>query len=173
MADRAPTNPAGRGIQVPAPLRLEVTSDPAALAGVRRTVEAFARSAGFGSRATGDIGLCVNEALANVIRHAYRGRVDGPIVVTADCREGTGCSDGGDGAGEHTGGGGADCGGPRLRVTIRDWGSGMNPSALLGREPDPQTPGGLGLVCLRQLMDSVEFAPQPDGMLLTMTKKKC
>src|SRR5947208_16789380 len=65
-------------------LLLEVPSDPAALAGVRRAVEAFAARAGFDSKAVGEIGLCVNEAMANVIRHAYRGTGSRPIQVTAD-----------------------------------------------------------------------------------------
>jgi len=33
-------------------------------------------------------------------------------------------------------------------------------------------PGGLGMVCLRQLLDEVVFTPQPDGMLLTMVRKR-
>ena len=32
-------------------------------------------------------------------------------------------------------------------------------------------PGGVGLVCLNQLMDVVMFTPQPDGMLLTLIKR--
>ena len=31
-------------------------------------------------------------------------------------------------------------------------------------------PGGLGLVCIRSLMDEVQYVTQPDGMLLRMTK---
>src|SRR2546423_1413225 len=65
-------------------LRLEVPSDPAARAGVRRAVGAFAAGAGFDSKAVGEVGLCVNEAMANVIRHAYRGTGSRPIRVTAD-----------------------------------------------------------------------------------------
>jgi hypothetical protein len=30
----------------------------------------------------------------------------------------------------------------------------------------------LGLVCLKQMMHELEFVPQPDGMLLKMTRKK-
>jgi anti-sigma regulatory factor (Ser/Thr protein kinase) len=33
---------------------------------------------------------------------------------------------------------------------------------------DPLKPGGLGLPCMKQLMGSVEFVPQADGMLLRM-----
>jgi anti-sigma regulatory factor (Ser/Thr protein kinase) len=28
-------------------------------------------------------------------------------------------------------------------------------------------PGGVGLICLRQWMDEVTYAPQPDGGILT------
>ena len=43
-------------------------------AGVRKAVEAFALAAGLAPAAIADLGLAVNEALANVIRHAYQGR---------------------------------------------------------------------------------------------------
>jgi anti-sigma regulatory factor (Ser/Thr protein kinase) len=60
-----------------------------------------------------------------------------------------------------------------VRITLRDWGTGVNPLAQPVRERDPMRPGGLGLVCLRQLLDDARFEPQPDGgMLLTMVKRK-
>jgi serine/threonine-protein kinase RsbW len=145
-------------------LRLEVPSDPAVVAGVRREVEAYANKAGFDARAVEDVGLCVNEAMANIIRHAYRGAASRPILITADLLPAA--------AAAGTRSDRADCGPVRLTVTIRDWGNGFNPSSLPAREHDPCTPGGLGLICLRQLMDTAEFTPQPDGMLLTMTKTK-
>jgi serine/threonine-protein kinase RsbW len=145
----------------PAGLRLEVPSDPAVLADVRRAVEGYAAQAGFDPKAVADVGLCVNEAMANIIRHAYRGAGSRPILITVDHRPPAGSS-----------AGGPNCEPARLTVTIRDWGSGINPSSLPARDHDPCTPGGLGMICLRQLMDSAEFTPQPDGMLLTMTKTK-
>jgi serine/threonine-protein kinase RsbW len=147
-------------------LRLEVPSDPAALAGVRRSIEAYATQAGFDAKAVADVGLCVNEAMANIIRHAYRGAVSRPILITADLLPAAAAA----AAGTRTDR--ADCGPARLTVTIRDWGNGFNPSSLPARDRDPCTPGGLGLICLRQLMDTAVFTPQPDGMLLTMTKNK-
>ena len=48
------------------PLRLKITSDPATLASTRRAVEMFAAQCGFDETARGEIGLVVNEALANV-----------------------------------------------------------------------------------------------------------
>jgi serine/threonine-protein kinase RsbW len=92
------------------------------------------------------VGLCVNEALANVIRHAYNGALGRPIEVTARW-----ASDG-------------------LVITIRDWGNGEIPPPP--RRRDPLEPGGLGLICLKELMDESIFQPQPDGMLLTLVKRK-
>src|SRR5438105_10442920 len=96
----------------PRRLDLRLQSDPAQVAGARRAVERFATSAGFGDAVQSDIGLCVNEALANIIRHAYGNAGGQPIAITADYSL--------DGAGAPA----------ALRVTIRDWGTGVNPAAL-------------------------------------------
>ena len=133
-----------------APVRLNINSDPANLAAVRRAVEDLACASGFDAQACGELALCVNEALANVMRHAYGGATDRPIELSADVDERAGA----------------------LRVRIRDWGNGVNPEALPPKKRDPLTPGGLGLVCLRKMMDDVRFTPQPDGMLLEMSRRK-
>ena len=142
-------------------LELNVSSDPANLAAVRHACEGFCAAAGLDDAAVGEVGLCVNEAMANVTRHAYGGAADRPVTVTADWL------DDADDDGPH----------PRypagaVRVRIRDWGSGVNPATLPPKSPDPLKPGGLGLICLRRMMDEVVFTPQPDGMLLTMVKRK-
>jgi serine/threonine-protein kinase RsbW len=125
---------------------LKTHSDPAKLAEVRRAVESFARDCGFGDKAIGDVGLVVNEAMANVIRHAYAGQSDRPIEVTGEFRDRV------------------------LRIRIRDWGNGVNPETLPPKPPDPLRPGGLGLLCMKSLMDEVRYRPQSQGMLLEMTK---
>lgn len=136
-----------RPITIPARLEVKVDSDPAHLAAVRKQVETLATSAGFNERDTGEIGLCVNEAMANVIRHAYAGKTDQPILLTL-----TGTREG-------------------VTIEIRDWGNGIDPSRLPHRPYNPLEPGGVGLICLTQWMDVVEYTPQPDGMLTTMKKK--
>lgn len=137
-------------------LVLNVTSDPANLGPARRACEAFCRTHGLDDAACADVGLCVNEAMANVTRHAYGGATDRPVAVNADVI----ADDNGMGV-------------SGVRITIRDWGTGVNPLALPPKCRDPLQPGGLGLVCLRQLLDDVRFEPQPDGgMLLTLEKRK-
>src|SRR5215207_5836195 len=138
------SKPQANGTRRPAGIRLDVRSDPAKLGEVRKAIEAFAVGAGLSEAEAADLGLSVNEAMANVIRHAYGGATDRPIVVTADLD---------------------DCDPLQVRVKIRDWGNGVHP---LDRPPaphDPKTPGGLGRICLKQLMSEVVFTPLPDGML--------
>jgi anti-sigma regulatory factor (Ser/Thr protein kinase) len=95
----------------------------------------------------------VNEALANIMRHAYGGAKDRPIQINADPVDGSG--------------------GNHIRIAIRDWGNGVNPASLPEKQYDPLTPGGLGLICMRKMMDETVYTPQPDGgMLVTMTKKR-
>ena len=94
--------------------------------------------------------------MANVIRHAYQNKPGQPIEVEVEVDADP-----------------AHAVGDNLRIRIRDWGSGANPEAARTREYVPGELGGLGLVCLKQLMDRVEYAPQPGGgVLLTMVKKR-
>ena len=128
-------------------LFLETTSDPARLASIRRAVEAYCTSCGFDEKTVGELGLVVNEALANVTRHAYGGAIDRPVRIDAEFDK------------------------DMLQIRIRDWGNGKDPT-LAPPKHDPLIPGGLGLVCLRSLLDEATFKPQPDGMLLTMRRRK-
>jgi anti-sigma regulatory factor (Ser/Thr protein kinase) len=142
-------------------LVLNVTSDPANLGPVRRACEAFCRRQGLDEAAAGDVGLCVNEAMANVTRHAYGGATDRPVAVVAEAVDAIGSAvpDGSPAA-------------RSVRIVMRDWGNGVNPLMLPPKPPDPLQPGGLGLVCLRRLIDELAFEPQPDGMRLVMVKRK-
>src|SRR3954447_4797343 len=100
----------------PASLRLHVTSDTANLAPVRQAAEAYARSAGFDDAAVGEIGLLLNEAMANVIRHAYANQPGRPIGVVGELlqpSEVPGAAENG-----HT---------IALRIRLRDWGNGVDP----------------------------------------------
>ncbi|HEY2586430.1 MAG TPA: ATP-binding protein [Tepidisphaeraceae bacterium] len=132
--------------EAPRQLRLRVTSDPANLAPVRHEVESFARACGFDEAARGEIVLCVNEAMTNITRHAYDGATDQPIELSATFAD------------------------DLLRITVRDWGAGRTPRPC-DQSHDPLRPGGVGMLCLRELMDRITFTPQTDGMLLVMERK--
>jgi len=130
----------------PRRLELKVTSAPSNLATVRKAIESFAEANGFGANAVAQIGLCVNEAVANIIRHAYRGNETRPVHVTAQME---------------------DREGGRIVITLRDWGVGIDPNSLPRRAYDPLEPGGVGMICLQQWMDTVTYTPQSDGGMLT------
>lgn len=131
-----------------AALLVKTTSSTAELAPSRKQIEAFCHSVGFDDKAVGEIGLCVNEAMANIIRHAYRGKDNEPIEITATLTSGM------------------------LRIAIRDWGTGLQPGPLPEMKQDPMHPGGLGLICLGRLMDKITFTPQRPGMLLEMCRRR-
>ncbi len=136
----------------PAKIELKIASDPANLRHVRKQLEDFALSAGLTREECDDLGLAINEALANVIRHGYGGATDQPILVTAQRRPGEVC------------------------LSIRDWTKPFNPAALpevaaVIPSVDTIRPGGLGLLCIRRTMDEVTYEPLPDGMLLTLVKR--
>src|SRR3954462_3643450 len=132
----------------PPALRLKITSDPANVAEARRAIEMFSAQCGFDETSRGEIGLVVNEALANVIRHAYQGATANPIELSADKT-----ADG-------------------IHIEMRDWGVGANPFDLPAKKRDPLKPGGVGLICMRQMMDEVEFRKQSDGMLVSMSRSR-
>jgi serine/threonine-protein kinase RsbW len=128
-------------------MTISFSSDPVEIAPVRTAVEALAARHGFDETAVGEIGLVVNEAVANIIRHAYHNRTDGRIELTADVENN------------------------QLSITLRDWGDGTVPDANRVKI-NPLTPGGLGIPCMRQMTDSLQFIKQSDGMLLKLTRLK-
>lgn len=125
-----------------------ITSDTAEVARLRKTFETFLTSQGFDSRCVEEIGLVLNEALANIIRHAYLDQTDQPIEIDAWC----------------------DPNG--LHLALRDWGIGVVPRIKDECEKDPHVPGGLGIPCMKKMTDSLQFIPQPDGMLLKMFRSR-
>jgi anti-sigma regulatory factor (Ser/Thr protein kinase) len=134
-------------VRSPEQLQLKFLSSPAYVSPVRRLIEQFCDDAGLDAPAREEVGLVVNEALANIIRHAYHGDKHQPVLATVE-QEGKG-----------------------VKISLRDWGNGINPATQPRREHDPMTPGGLGLICINRLMDKVSYEPQSDGgILLTMTR---
>jgi anti-sigma regulatory factor (Ser/Thr protein kinase) len=123
-------------------------SSTANLSRVRKSIERFCETTQLDQPARDEIGLVVNEALANVIRHAYSNAQDKPIELLAE---------------RHHGG---------VRFHIRDWGNGEDPTHHHRTDRDPLVPGGLGLICMKRLMDEAKFIPQPHGhgMVLEMIR---
>jgi anti-anti-sigma factor len=130
------------------PLRLRFPSSPAVLAVVRVAIGKFCDVLGFDCPTISGIVLSVDEALTNIIRHAYKGDENHGIEVELSAREGGG-----------------------LRVSLRDYGPGLRTDQLPVRPAEVLTPGGLGLQIIRHYMDRVDYRPaQGGGTLLVMEK---
>jgi serine/threonine-protein kinase RsbW len=132
---------ADKQLQADLLLKLEMRSNPEALCLVRATLERAAEALNFHSAERRAIVRSVDEALANVMRHAYEGKSGMPIVVTF--RRLYGQSHPQNSAG--------------IEVLLEDEGIALNPSKLKGRPLEDIRPGGLGLHFMRQSMDEVEF----------------
>ncbi len=94
-----------------------------------------------------NVELAVNEAVVNVISHAYQD--DPSQVVQLDFYI---CPD-------------------RLIIQVRDWGLGFDPASI--PEPDLRYPqeSGYGVYLIRQLMDHVSYESNtPDGNCVTLVK---
>jgi anti-sigma regulatory factor (Ser/Thr protein kinase) len=119
-------------------LRVKLASDPRYLCLVRTVVRSLCALAGCDEARTHGITLAVDEACANVIRHAYGGATDGTVEVSFHLE---------DAASER-----------RLVIHVLDRGCPPNPDRVSKpREVDPTVPGGLGLHFIRGVMDAVEF----------------
>jgi len=130
---------------------LEISSDMANLERVSDFVLDMARQSNFTEQITDHVQMAVDEAVTNVMEHAYGGRTDGKIAI--ECRVT------------------AD----ELQIEIRDRGEPFDPDTI--REPNIHSPlsertiGGLGVFFMRKLMDHVEFSHNRRGNLTRMTKK--
>jgi anti-sigma regulatory factor (Ser/Thr protein kinase) len=135
-------------------LRLSLDSNPESLCLVRATLQRAAEVAHFEESESRAIVRSVDEALANVIRHAYKGQGGLPIELT--CRR-------------------LLCGPESkttrgLEVVLSDSGEKADPKKLRGRPLDEIRPGGLGLHFMKQSMDVVEFRRKNGKNLLRMVK---
>lgn len=118
-------------------LRLQLLSNPQVLCGVRGAVSPIASSIGFGEEDCRAITLAVDEAIANIIRHAYGGKFDRAIEIRLNqISAENGTKDG-------------------LEIVLLDHGAKPKPDALKGLPPGELRSGGLGLHFMRQSMDTV------------------
>lgn len=122
-------------------LKLSLLSDPKLLCVVRAAVGEMSARVGFSETEVRSIVLAIDEALANVIRHGYKGSVDRPIEVSFSRRE---IKRGGEIR-------------EALQIQIVDRGVPIDPERMVGRKLDDIRPGGLGLHFIRETMDSVVF----------------
>lgn len=125
------------------------SSDPENLRLVRRKTSEVLSEVGFDEDQRGRLVLAVDEAVANVIRHAYAGCCDGRVELSfwldADS----------------------------LRIELRDYADPVDPNRIKPRDLSECRPGGLGVNLIDSVMDNWCFRHPTDGPgnQLTMVKR--
>jgi serine/threonine-protein kinase RsbW len=129
-------------------LQLELPADARLLPRTRQALAGYLQEVGADSEDQADIVLAMDEACANVIRHAFPNGTSGMIRLRAEI------------------GGGA------VTVQVEDDGVGFDPFEATLREPSPDDTSGRGLSIIRQLMTTVhvESPTETGGTRLRMRK---
>jgi serine/threonine-protein kinase RsbW len=126
-------------------LKIELRSNPNMLCVVRGAMERLTDVVGFSAAESRSVTRAVDEAITNIMRHAYQNHPDRPIEmrihrlahpVVQPAKAGRGDA---------------------LEVLLADRGPAVDPSKMRGRRLDEIKPGGLGLHFIRQSMDVVQF----------------
>lgn len=135
-------------------LKMELRSNPAMLSVVRDALGRLAERLGFSEPECRAIVRAVDEALTNVIRHAYHGQTNRPIQATfrsIHLRH--------DGVQKAA-----------LEILLQDEGLRVDRAKLYGRSLDDVRPGGLGLHFIRQSVDTMEFGHHKGKNRLRLVK---
>ena len=135
-------------------VEIAIPSDPELLTVVRSTVARLAEVLGFASRDCSAVTLAVDEAMTNIIRHAYRSRKDRPINLI--CRRIRKRRSSRQRAG--------------LEITLGEYGPAVDPTRLGARSLDEIKPGGLGLHFIRESMDVVSYTRADNANRLRLVK---
>ena len=127
-------------------LEITIASHPRWLRVVRQMVREFAREVGFTAPHSDAITLAVDEAVGNVIKHAYKGRTDARITLTLTA------------------------GRSGVEVRVRDAGEPFDPLARATPAPDELRAGGRGLYLIREIMDEIEYDRENGDNVFRMRK---
>jgi len=114
---------------------------------VRATVAQLVVTVGWSESEARCITMAVDEALANVIRHAYHGRTDARIEMHCRASE------------------------DQLEIRIRDTGDAPDRSRICAREVGCDRIGGLGTHIIKEVMDAVSYESDKDGNWFTAIKR--
>src|SRR5208283_5232109 len=128
-------------------LRLVMPSHPRFLPIVRATVGELGLLCGLSEESSRGVTLAVDEALANIIRHAYKNLYDQEIELNCHVR--------------------AD----QLEFTLVDRGEPVDPARICGQPLDEVSLSGRGTHLIRAIMDEMHYERIPEGNQLTLIKR--
>ncbi len=128
--------------------RLEIPARAARLREFRDAIKKHLKKAGCGEQEIHDVVLAVDEACQNIIRHAYGGETDQPIVLEIR-RDG-----------------------PKFILYLRDFADPVEIDKIKSRDLSDVKPGGLGVHFIHEVMDQVTITPldKGEGNVITLVK---
>ncbi len=121
---------------------LDIEARANLLSVIRHALAAWCQRAGLDANRTDRICMAVDEAAANIIRHAY-GESHGRIRVSAFEERGSSP--------------------PMLCFVLDDDGAQVDLDTIRSRDLTDVRPGGLGVHLIREVMDEATWAHRPDG----------
>jgi anti-sigma regulatory factor (Ser/Thr protein kinase) len=128
--------------------RFELNASSEVLSPFRKELRQILTHAGWEKKTTEEILLAVDEALTNIIRHAYQGGA-GKITVSVVAAD------------------------DRIEIVLEDWGKKFDPTQVPPPELPRHKPGGLGVHFIRTIMDQMVYEDQgPSGNRLRLIKRK-
>ncbi len=128
-------------------LRLVMPSHPRFLCVVRAAVSELGLAYGLPEESSREITLALDEALANIIRHAYKNRYDQEIELN--------CQTGAD----------------QMEFTLLDWGEPPDPARICGQPLDEVSLSGRGTHLIKAIMDEVCYERVRGGNQLKLIKR--
>jgi anti-sigma regulatory factor (Ser/Thr protein kinase) len=122
-------------------LKLELRSHPGLLCVIRGALAPLMEMLEFSEEQGREVVRAVDEAVANIMRHSYNGRLDQPIELYCNRlhRESNGQTE------------------RAIEILLFDCGPAVDTTKISARPLDDVRPGGLGLHIIRGSMDTVEY----------------
>lgn len=128
--------------------KFELNASSEVLSPFRKELRQILNEAGWEKKTTEEILLAVDEALTNVIRHAYQGK-SGKMTVFVTTTDN------------------------KVEIVLEDWGRKFDPTQVPSPELPRHRPGGLGVHFIRTIMDQMIYDEQcPAGNRLRLIKHK-
>jgi len=129
-------------------IRLKIPSNPKYIGMVRAMVEDLAKKNGFAKNKIEELKLAINEALANVIEHAYQWQKNRVIFIYFSIHY------------------------QDIEVVIKDFGKKLDVNGLKSRNLDEVKDSGLGVFLIKNMVDKVEYHSEDTGTELKLVKNK-